>query len=143
MKKLLAFASAIALSFMVLGAHAQKPSKMTGKMAMPNGAKAQPAKGVTGTSKGVVKGAPTATGFVLTTAKGDQTVDITGAKIRNASGQFVKTDQVTDGAPAEVTGTWKGRTLYATSVKLTAMKSSKPAGGKMGAKGKKGTPLPK
>ena len=144
MKKLLAFASAMALSVMVLGAQAQKPggkmaappagSKMGGKMAAPpagdtmGGAK----KGVTGTSTGTVKSAPAGSTFVLTTAKSDVTVNISGAKVRNGSGQFVKAASIVAGAPAEATGTWKGRTLFATNVKLTALKSDKPAGGKMG-----------
>ena len=136
MKKILAFVAAAALSIMVLGAQAQKPSPGNmggGKMAgMPGMAKPAAGKGVTGTSKGTVKGAPTATSLVLTTAKGDKTVDISAAKYRNASGQFVKADKLTDGAPVEVTGTWKGQTLVASLVKLTSMKADKPAGGKMG-----------
>lgn len=137
MKKILAFVAALALSATIMGAQAQKPSpgKMGGKMAPPvtaGGKMGAPKKGVTGTSKGTVKSAPSGSTFVLTTAKSDVTVDISGAKIRNGSGQFTKADSITVGAPAEATGTWKGRTLFATSVKLTGMKSSKPAGGKMG-----------
>lgn len=134
MKRILAFAAAIALSVMVMGAQAQKPAP--GKMGdakMGGPVMAKPAaKGVTGTSTGTIKGTPTATSFVLTTNKGDKTVDISAAKLRNASGQFVKADKLTSGAPAEVTGTWKGKTLVASSVKLTALKADKPAGGKMG-----------
>ena len=140
MKKLMAFAAAaIALSTLVMGAHAQKPSpgkmggKMGGAMAAPPGATvAAGKKGVTGTSKGTVKSAPVGTTFVLTTAKSDVTVDISGAKVRNGSGQFVKAASIGAGAPVEATGTWKGRTLFATSVKLSALKAEKPAGGKMG-----------
>jgi len=140
MKKILSLVASLALSLVVLGAQAQKPAppKM-GKMTPVGTPKMQagPAKkGVTGTSKGTVKSAPAGSTFVLTTAKGDQTVDISKAKVRNASGQFVKSDKITAGAPAEATGTWKGKTLFADSVKLTALKAEKPAGkmtgGKMG-----------
>jgi hypothetical protein len=146
MKRVVAFAAALALSVVMFGAQAQKPSpgKM-GRMATPGMMKPPAAKkGVTGTSHGTVKGAPTAAGFVLTTAKGDVTVDTSSAKFRNGSGQFVKATAVTPGAPADVHGTWKGRTLVADSVKLTALKAA-PAGGKMGGKmgGAPGRKLPK
>ena len=87
MKKILAYVAAVALSALSLGAQAQKPSP--GKMGKMGGtpAMAKPPAGkggVVGTSKGTVKGAPTATGFTLTTAKGDVTVDASGAKYRPA-----------------------------------------------------------
>jgi hypothetical protein len=131
MKKFLSFIAAAALSVMVLGAQAQKPSpgKMGSKMSAAPGKPA--AKGVTGTSKGTVKGTPTAASFVLTTDKGDKTVDTSSAKFRNASGQFVKGDALTSGAMVEATGTWKGKTLVASAVKITSLKAGKPAGGKM------------
>jgi hypothetical protein len=133
MKKILSLVAAAALSLVMVGAQAQKmAAPKMGKMA-PSTTKMQPGtakKGVTGTSKGTVKSAPAGSTFVLTTAKGDQTVDISKAKVRNASGQFVKSDKITAGAAAEATGTWKGKTLFADSVKLTALKAEK-AGGKM------------
>ena len=77
--------------------------------------------------------------FVLKTVKSDVTVDISGAKVRNASGQFVAAAKITPGAPAEATGQWKGKTLFASSVTLTALKAEKKIGGaddkgKMGGK---------
>ena len=134
MKRIFTFFTAIALSGLVLGALAQKPDAdhVTKMMAQSKMAMQGAKKGVTGTSIGTIKRAPAGTTFVLTTAKGDQNVDCSKSKVRNASGQFVKADKLTAGAPAEVTGTWKGRTLFASNIKLTGLKAEKPAGGKMG-----------
>ncbi|HLJ56562.1 MAG TPA: hypothetical protein VKT77_16100 [Chthonomonadaceae bacterium] len=130
-----------------LSAIAQKPApgKTQPKMAPTGGkmASGKPAsKGVTGTSIGKVKSAPKGNSFVLTTAKGDTTVDLSKAKVRNTSGQFVKANKITAGAPAEVTGQWKGKTLVASSVTLNALKAEKPAGGDMKKPGGK-LPSPK
>ena len=137
MKKLLAFIAAITLSVMALGVQAQKPSP--GKMGgMPAPKMMQPVKkGVTGTSVGTVKSGLVGKTFVLKTVKSAVTVDISGAKVRNASGQFVAAAKITPGAPAEATGQWKGRTLFAGSVTLTALKAEKKMGG-ADAKGKMG-----
>ena len=130
MKKLLAFIAAITLSVMALGAQAQKPSpgKMGG-LSAPKMMQPPVKKGVTGTSVGTVKTALAGKTFVLKTAKSDVTVDISGSKVRNASGQFVAAAKITAGAPAEATGQWKGRTLFASSVTLTALKTEKKMGG--------------
>ncbi len=140
MKRLRAIVAALTLSILALGAQAQKPSpgKMGTKVVTPptKMAGAMTGKGVTGTSTGTIKAAPTGKMFILTTAKGDQTVDFSRAKVRNGSGQFTKADKIAAGAPAEVTGQWKDRTLVASSVTLTAVKSDKATsgGGKMGGK---------
>ena len=59
------------------------------------------------------------------------TVDLSKAKVRNSAGTFVAASKITAGAPAEVTGQWKGKTLFASSVTLTALKPDKMGGGKM------------
>lgn len=145
MKKIQLLASALALFLLATGAQAQKPTNpnmagkagggMRGKPLSESAKKA----GVSGTTAGTVKGSPTAASFVISTAKGDKTVNATGAKYRNATGQFVKADKLTGGASVEVTGTWKGKTLWADNVKILSIKQNGPPTGKGSSRPKGGT----
>jgi len=124
MKRLLTFGMGLALSILIVGAQAQKPkmgAKAPGMTPMSAMAPGAPKKGVVGTSTGRVKTAPVGKAFILTTAKGDIKVDISGAKVRNGGGQFVKASMIMVGVPAEATGQWKGKTLFASNVALTAL----------------------
>lgn len=131
MNRFTAFAMFVAISLVLSGAQAQKPADKMGAGKMAGGKMSTGKGGVTGTSKGTVKGAPSAKSFTLSTAKGDYTVDTSSAKLRNSVGHFVKADKLTAGASVEVTGTWRGKTLAASSVKITSLKEAPVKGGKV------------